>query len=107
MTILKCSATTCMYNENNLCSKGEISVTGDSARDASETSCGSFREKTGGTYNSAKNSCGCETIHVDCQAHNCTYNEQCKCTAGSISVDGPGATSSQQTKCGTFECKCC
>ena len=45
MTILKCSATTCAYNENNLCSRGEIDVMGESARNADETSCGSFRER--------------------------------------------------------------
>lgn len=106
MTILTCSATTCMYNQGSLCSKGEISVNGASARDASETSCGSFREKSEAPQNRMTNSCGCEKIDIDCQAHNCTYNEQCKCTAGSIDVDGPGAKSSQQTKCVTFECKC-
>lgn len=28
MTILKCSATKCMYNENELCSRGDIEITG-------------------------------------------------------------------------------
>lgn len=32
MTILKCSATTCAYNEDMLCSRGEINVMGDSAK---------------------------------------------------------------------------
>ena len=41
--------------------------------------------------NSAKNVCGSETIQIDCKAHNCTYNDQCKCTAASIDVDGSGA----------------
>ena len=43
MTILKCSATTCAYNEDMLCSRGEINVMGDSAKSSEETSCGSFR----------------------------------------------------------------
>ena len=73
MTILKCSATTCAYNEDMLCSRGEINVMGDSAKSSEETSCGSFREKSQGAMNSAKNSCGCETIQIDCKAHNCTY----------------------------------
>ena len=84
MTILKCSATTCAYNEDMLCSRGEINVMGDSAKSSEETSCGSFREKSQGAMNSAKNSCGCETIQIDCKAHNCTYNEKCKCTAAAI-----------------------
>ena len=48
MTILKCSATTCAYNEDMLCSRGEINVMGDSAKSSEETSCGSFREKSQG-----------------------------------------------------------
>ena len=79
MTILKCSATTCAYNEDMLCSRGEIS---------------------------AKNSCGCETIQIDCKAHNCTYNENCKCTAAAIDVAGSGAKVCSETKCDTFECQC-
>ena len=53
MTILKCSATTCMYNQKELCSKGEIEVNGSNARYADETCCASFQERTGGA---AKNS---------------------------------------------------
>ena len=67
MTILKCSATTCAYNEDMLCSRGEINVMGDSAKSSEETSCGSFREKSQGAMNSAKNGCGCETIQIDCK----------------------------------------
>ena len=37
MTILKCSATKCMYNENELCSRGDIEITGAGARNADET----------------------------------------------------------------------
>ena len=106
MTILKCSATTCVYNEDMLCSKGEINVMGDSAKSSEETSCGSFREKSQGAMNSAKNSCGCETIQIDCKAHNCTYNENCKCTAAAIDVAGSGAKVCSETKCDTFECQC-
>lgn len=105
MTILKCSATTCVYNEDMLCSRGEIDVTGESARQADETSCGSFQERNGSAMNSAKNHCGCETIQIDCKAQNCTYNEECKCTAAAIDVAGPGAKASGETKCETFECQ--
>ena len=105
MTILKCSATTCAYNEDMLCSRGEINVMGDSAKSSEETSCGSFRKKSQGAMNSAKNSCGCETIQIDCKAHNCTYNENCKCNAGKISVEGGGACTCKDTECATFQCR--
>lgn len=45
MTTLKCSAVTCVYNDNQLCSKGDILVTGENARLSSETSCESFRKR--------------------------------------------------------------
>ncbi|MDO4340702.1 MAG: DUF1540 domain-containing protein [Eubacteriales bacterium] len=108
MTILKCSATTCMYNENELCSRGEIEVTGNQAHQADETSCGSFRERSmgGSAQNSAQERCGCEKIQIDCKAQECTYNSSCKCTAAAIDIDGPNANSSSDTKCGTFTCNC-
>lgn len=105
MTVLKCYATTCIYNKDQLCSKGEIDVMGENARLSDETSCGSFRERSSSAQNSCGEKCGCDTIQIDCKAHNCTYNEDCKCTAASIDVDGAGASSSQETRCGTFQCK--
>lgn len=75
MTILKCYATTCVYNKDQLCSRGEIDVMGENARLSDETSCGSFRERSSATLNSYEGKCGCETIQIDCKAHNCIYNE--------------------------------
>ena len=107
MTILKCSATTCMYNQKELCSKGEIKVNGADARYADETCCASFQERTD---TSAKNSftegCGCEKIQIDCKAAEFTYNDNCKCTASAIGIAGEGACQCQDTKCTTFHCKC-
>jgi hypothetical protein len=105
MTILKCNATSCTYNKDMLCSKGEIDVMGESAHNADETSCGSFRERTTDSMtNSTASGCGCEKIQIDCKAQNCTYNENCKCTAAAINVGGSNASTSDQTKCDTFSC---
>ena len=107
MTIHKCSAVQCVYNKDQLCSKGEIYVTGENATNANETSCGSFQERVGNSMtNSFTNGCGCEKIQIDCKAHNCTYNDDCKCTASSIQVDGSNAKASCDTKCDTFQCSC-
>lgn len=107
MTILKCSAMTCVYNKEQLCSKGDIDVTGENATSANETSCGSFRERTGGSMkDSYTDGCGCDKIQIDCKAHNCTYNDSCKCTASSIQVDGSNAHVSSDTRCDTFQCHC-
>ena len=61
MTILKCSAMTCVYNKEQLCSKGDIDVTGENATSANETSCGSFQERTGSSMkDSYTDDCGCD-----------------------------------------------
>ena len=105
MTALKCSAIRCAYNKEQLCSKGCISVAGESAKSAEETCCDSFRERGEGSALNAIDGCGCDTINVDCKAHNCTYNQQCKCTASAIQVDGSSACHANETKCNTFNCK--
>ena len=46
MPALQCSAVKCMYNKDNLCSKGDIQVKGDHAATENETWCSSFVEKT-------------------------------------------------------------
>ncbi|MDC7291865.1 DUF1540 domain-containing protein [Blautia schinkii] len=107
MTILRCSATTCIYNKNELCSKGEIDVIGENARYSDETSCGSFRDRNDeAVKSSCADGCGCEKIKIDCKAEKCTYNENCKCTAAAIGIAGDGACDCRETKCDTFECKC-
>ena len=100
MTILKCSATKCLYNENELCSRGDIEITGDNAHRADETNCGSFRDRaTAGMTNSKAHHCGCEKINIDCKAQECTYNDQRKCTASAIDVDGCSTDGCNETKC--------
>lgn len=107
MTILNCSAVTCIYNKDQLCSRGEIEVMGNDAHVSDETSCGSFRDRNSAPMtNSEKESCGCEKIRIDCKAHECTYNEHCKCTASAIDINGQNASTSKETKCKTFACKC-
>ncbi len=85
--------------KKQLCSKGGIDVVGENATSANETSCGSFQERQEGSVtNSFTNGCGCEKIQIDCKAHNCTYNDNCKCTASSIQVDGSNAHESFRHK---------
>ena len=70
MTILKCSAVKCMYNDNELCSRGDIEITGANARHAEDTTCGSFRDRnsSGSAMNCTAQHCGCEKINIDCKA---------------------------------------
>ena len=39
MPALSCSAMTCVYNQNELCSKGDIRVGGSEAKSSMETCC--------------------------------------------------------------------
>lgn len=100
MTALRCTAETCMYNEDKLCSRGDIEVQGSHANTMDETCCGSFRERTGQGSNCS--GCGCDTIKITCQAEGCVYNDDKECHAGSIDINGSHAESCKETCCGTF-----
>ena len=86
MPALSCSAMTCVYNQNELCSKGDIRVGGSGAKSSMETCCESFKERGEGTMSNSTG-CGCTKIGVDCKAQNCTFNDNCKCEAGDISPE--------------------
>lgn len=104
MTKLECSVKNCIYNEEPYCCKGDIMVEGRDAKNTSETSCGSFRERT---EQSGSNSVGhkSESIDIDCEAVKCIYNEDCKCSANRIGIVGGHATKSMDTQCASFSCQ--
>ncbi|MDD2981222.1 MAG: DUF1540 domain-containing protein [Hespellia sp.] len=103
MPELKCSVQTCAHNQNFLCDLDSIKVGGESAKEPKETCCDSFVErKDSGYSNSMKTASDCSC--VDCKAVDCTYNNQCKCEAGKISVEGHDANSTDATECATFHC---
>ena len=103
MPYLVCSASTCVYNKGQCCSKGDITAGGREAETSRETCCESFRERTGGQ---AVSSMGIpsQTVQVDCEACHCHYNNDCKCTAERVGISGAGACTCDQTECGTFQC---
>ena len=105
MPALSCSAMTCVYNQNELCSKGDIRVGGSGAKSSMETCCESFKERGEGTMSNSTG-CGCTKIGVDCKAQNCTFNDNCKCEAGDIHIAGDSACSCQETECSSFRCGC-
>lgn len=104
MPMLKCSATTCIYNKEENCSKGDILVSGEQAHYADETNCASFVERKDSTVSNSTG-CGCEKIHIQCKAHECVYNASEKCEAAQVQIAGADACVCQDTKCGTFECR--
>lgn len=102
MTMLKCKADTCIHNRECLCSRGDIMVGGKFASESKDTCCESFHEKKGEAFTSSM----CHpspTIMIDCEAINCRYNTNYKCTAKKVDISGAGATGSRETACVTFE----
>ena len=45
MPLLNCMVTHCVYNKDELCSRGDIRIGGREARVADETCCDSFRDR--------------------------------------------------------------
>ncbi|HIS80975.1 MAG TPA: DUF1540 domain-containing protein [Candidatus Scatomonas merdavium] len=105
MPALSCSAITCVYNDGELCSKGDIRIGGQNAMHADETCCESFMErKEGSMTNSMGEGCGCTNVGVYCEACDCVSNDKSKCVAGAINIDGRGACCMEDTRCGSFRC---
>ena len=53
MVKLTCGATTCFYNKDNKCCKGDIMVGGKNACESSDTNCESFHKRDRDTYTSS------------------------------------------------------
>ena len=103
MPELKCTVQTCVHNKNFYCDLDEIQVGGDKAKKAKETCCDSFVERKGDSYSNVTGSASPKS-DVACKAVECMYNNQCKCHAGKISVEGSSACRCDQTECATFTC---
>ena len=102
MPKLDCSATSCTYNKDKLCAKGDILVGGFDAQNPSETSCNSFIGAGRDCYCNSSAS-GKEKIAVACEAINCVFNENRSCTAEHIGISGNHAHSSSETECASFK----
>ena len=108
MTVLNCNVKNCYYNKEAKCCREGIQVGGTDATVMDATYCQDFREKIGGATSGVEH-CGCgpeTTLDVKCDATKCTFNDNCKCHAKEITIDGKGATHQSQTECGSFECSC-
>ena len=101
MPELRCTVQTCTHNNNFYCDLDGIVVGGNSAKRAEETCCDSFEERKGDSYSNVTGEASA-TSTIDCKATDCTYNDNCKCHAGKISVEGSNACRCGQTECATF-----
>ena len=104
MPELRCTVQNCMHNQNYYCDLDAIQVGGDKAKNAADTCCDSFEERKSGTFTNASMEAS-PLSTIDCKAQECCYNENCKCNAGKISVEGGGACTCKDTECATFQCR--
>lgn len=104
MPELKCTVQTCAHNKQFYCDLDSIKVEGNTAKNAEETCCGSFVERKEGSYSNVTGEAS-PTSCIDCKATECMYNNECKCHAGKISVEGSDACHCDQTECASFKCK--
>ncbi len=109
MTDLHCTVCECVNNDQEYCCRPDILVSGKSACGSEQTSCADFQNRSE-SGNQAQNSCGCSipnsSLHVRCEAENCTYNTQGECVANAIKVcgcNGSNASSKSETQCHTFQ----
>lgn len=103
MAELKCGVDSCTYNEEHLCSKGDIMVGGKHACNCEDTCCESFAAKREGkeSYTSSL-SHPSNVISIDCEAVKCMYNQNYKCVAEHVDIRGGHANDSRETACATF-----
>ena len=103
-TYLDCYVTSCVYNANRCCGKGDIVVEGKKAKVNRETACDSFKERKADSPSNSANSLT-KDIVIICEATNCRFNESKNCKAEHISIAGGNACSSQETECASFDAR--
>lgn len=101
---LECTVTTCRHNSDNLCDLPSIKVEGPGACQCDQTCCESFEPRSNSASNSSVGGSPSLETSIDCKAHNCTYNDNCKCQAECVCVDCccGDVTSKSGTECHTF-----
>lgn len=106
MSKIECQVTTCQHYCDNQCCLNKIQVDGPAARESSQTCCDSYEERhrSHGENVSACGNSPASNSNVGCEAKNCTYNENCKCTADEICVGCccGDVTTKSGTECCTF-----
>lgn len=106
MSYLRCNASNCSYNQNDLCVREGIRVDGASADCKHDTCCNSFSQRSGSYTNSVGGGTTARPeTDIDCDVRKCSYNKDCKCHASSVDISGSGACTCRETQCSTFDCK--
>ena len=101
MANLECGVDSCAHNREECCCRGEINVKGCGAHSMCDTCCGSYLRRNGENAQNATVYPN-QTIGISCEAENCIYNTDTKCTAKNVGIAGYGARDKEETECSTF-----
>lgn len=105
MPELRCSVDTCAHNKQFYCQLDSINVGGSEAKKPQETCCESFKERSETGYtNKMDESTPSPLSNICCEACDCVYNNDKRCEAGKISVEGHSACDCKETECASFRC---
>lgn len=86
MSYLKCSVTSCAYNETGKCCLNSIKVGGESAETSNETVCKSYQQRGGDASNYVPHGAPGSETYIACDAVKCGYNSNRVCEAESVSI---------------------
>jgi len=108
MPELKCKATNCVYNLDNLCAKSVINVGDIEAVTSNETFCLSFVKRVKMTLEDLKTEFAAfidptPKTEINCLSINCLYNDNYVCKAKRVLVSREQAKVSHETNCETFK----
>ncbi len=101
MTKLECSVCTCKYNEDHCCCKHEIMVGKTGSTTSKETECASFVCAKESPSNSTKEPN--VELSIICEAEKCVYNDNKRCRAKQVDINGSSAHMPYETACSTFK----
>jgi hypothetical protein len=100
MSHIVCTVSNCYYNKREGCTAPALDVDGEMADESRLTCCDTFIEQKPGMKSSVQEPKG-ET-QISCKAKKCTYNDNERCDAQRIVVNGKNAQHTEETCCSTF-----
>lgn len=103
MVKLKCYVNRCINNEDEICCRPEILVSGRQATESDDTSCSSFAERKNASINQTIFNSPNPLIRISCEAEQCIYNDELECAADFILMEGDYAKRACDTQCHTFD----
>ncbi|MCY1712770.1 DUF1540 domain-containing protein [Caproiciproducens galactitolivorans] len=105
MINLSCDVMNCANNKDRYCCRPEIQVGGRSANASRQTSCASFSDATDSAQNAVGTVLPNTSLEIYCEAENCKYNIDEKCSADHIGIHAETANPNSQsnTECASFE----